>query len=132
MAIRGVRGATTVEENTAESILSATRELLQKMVEANALQTNDVASAFFTTTRDLDAVYPAAAARALGWAHAALMCMHEMDVPGGLALCIRVLIHWNTDVRQDEVQHVYVRGATTLRPDLLSEERRHHDHCHAT
>jgi chorismate mutase len=123
MAIRGIRGATTVEENKAEAILSATRELLELIVEANALRVEDIASALFTTTRDLDAAYPAAAARALGWTHAALMCMHEMDVPRGLPRCIRVLIHWNTNARQDEVKHVYMRGATVLRPDLLVDER---------
>jgi len=96
---------------------------LQALIEANGLQAQDVASAIFTTTRDLNAVYPAVAARELGWTHVALMCMHEMDVPDGLARCIRVLIHWNSDVQQDKIKHVYLGGATMLRPDLLNEER---------
>lgn len=123
MITRGIRGATTSYANNAEEILSATRELLQTLIEANGLQAEDIASAIFTTTHDLNTAYPAVAARELGWTHVALMCMHEMDIPDGLALCVRVLIHWNTDVQQDIVRHVYLRGATVLRPDLLNEER---------
>ena len=115
--IRGIRGATTAEDNTPESILVATRELLVAIIAANALRPDDVASAIFTTTPDLNTEYPARAARALGWEDVALLCAHEMDVPHGLEKCIRVLIHWNTTTRVDEVRHVYLRGAVVLRPD---------------
>ncbi len=115
--MRGVRGATTVEANTREAILAATNELLGLMIDANNIQPDDVASAIFTTTIDLDADYPALAARALGWHDVALMCMHEMNVPHGLKHCIRILLHWNTDVAAREVKHVYLRGAVNLRPD---------------
>ncbi len=115
--MRGVRGATTAEANTREAILAATRELLCLMIEANHIQPDDVASAIFTTTIDLNADYPALAARALGWHDVALMCTHEMAVPHGLRQCIRILLHWNTEVAAREVKHVYLRGAVSLRPD---------------
>jgi chorismate mutase len=117
MRVRGIRGATTVEVNTREAILTATDELLRLMIDANHVCAEDVASVFFTTTSDLNAEYPALAARALGWHDAALMCAHEMNVPHGVPRCIRVLIHWNTPARAAEVQHVYVKGAAHLRPD---------------
>ena len=115
--LRGVRGATTVEVNTREAILTATRELLCLMIEANGIEPDDVASAIFTTTIDLNADYPALAARALGWHDAALMCMHEMNVPHGLPQCIRILLHWNTEVAARDVKHIYINGAVNLRPD---------------
>jgi chorismate mutase len=121
MLIRGVRGATTVQENTREAILTATLEMLQKLVDANGIQAEDVASAFFSTTRDLNADYPAVAARQLGWTDTALMCMHEMDVPHGLPQCVRVLVHWNTAKHADEIVHVYINGAEVLRPDRKRE-----------
>ena len=114
---RGVRGATTAEDNSAEAILSATRELLYIMLRANQIDPDDVASAVFTTTRDLNATFPALAARQFGWYDAALLCGHEMDVPNSLAKCIRILIHWNTNLSSDEIVHVYIRGAQDLRPD---------------
>lgn len=114
---RGVRGATTCEANTREAILTATRELLEQLIEANAITTDEIAGAIFTTTPDLNAEYPAVAARALGWTDTALLCGHEMSVPGGLAQCIRVLVLWNTPRRADELMHVYIRGARNLRPD---------------
>ena len=117
---RGVRGATTVTENTKEAILEATREMMFIIVRANDMRPEDVASAYFTTTVDLDATYPALAARQLGWYDAALLCGHEMQVPDGLPLCIRVLIHWNTDRRDTEIVHVYLRKAKSLRPDRKS------------
>jgi chorismate mutase len=119
---RGVRGATTVEHNTREAILSATRELLTRMVEANGIHPEDVASAIFTTTPDLSAEYPALAARQLGWHDVALLCTHEMAVPHGLKHCIRVLLHWNTEKLASEVQHVYIKGAVSLRPDRAAIE----------
>jgi len=117
MRVRGIRGATTAEANTREAILSATAELLRLMIDANQVGVEDVASVIFTTTIDLNADYPALAARALGWHDAALLCAHEMNVPHGLPRCIRILIHWNTALRADEVQHVYIKGAAHLRPD---------------
>src|SRR5436853_2491184 len=93
---RGIRGATTADENTRESILEATHELLMHLIEANSLSADDIASVIFSTTPDLNAVFPAVAARELGWLHTALLCAHEMAVPGSLSKCIRVLIHWNT------------------------------------
>lgn len=118
MPCRGVRGATTVDQNSREAILQATRELVALMVRRNGIDKEDVASATFTTTIDLDAEFPALAARQLGWCDVPLLCGHEIHVPGSLSKCIRVLIHWNTDKRQSEIQHVYVRGAVKLRPDL--------------
>jgi chorismate mutase len=115
--LRGVRGATTVEANSREAILAATDELLRLMIDANQLCAEDVASVIFTTTNDLTADYPALAARALGWHDVALMCAHEMAVPHGLPMCIRVLLHWNTSRPAAEVQHVYIKGAARLRPD---------------
>jgi len=115
--IRGVRGATTAETNTREAILLATRELLCLMIEENDIQPDDVASAIFTTTIDLNADYPALAARALGWHDVALLCMHEMTVPHGLKQCIRILLHWNTEIAARDVKHVYIKGAINLRPD---------------
>jgi len=118
MACRGVRGATTVEGNTADAILAATRELLQEITQANGFHVEDVASAFFTATLDLNAAFPAAAARQIGWEHVALLDGNEMDVPGSLPMCIRVLIHVNTEKRQDQMANVYLRGAKNLRSTL--------------
>jgi len=118
MACRGVRGATTVEANTAEAILKGTLELLALMIRQNDIRQEDVASAIFTTTPDLDAEFPALAARQLGWINVALMCVHELSVPGSLPRCLRILIHWNTEKTTDQIVHVYIKDATRLRPDL--------------
>jgi chorismate mutase len=115
---RGVRGATTVAANTREDILSATRQLVGLMVRRNGIDRKDVASAIFTTTPDLDAEFPALAARQLGWIDVPLLCGHEMTIPGSLPRCIRVLVHWNTDRNQEDIQHIYIREAVKLRPDL--------------
>lgn len=120
---RGVRGATTIEANTRECILAATRELLDAMVQENRIRVEDIASVIFTTTTDLTAEYPAIAARQLGWHDTALMCYHEMQVPHGLPMCLRILIHWNTTCGLSEIQHVYIRGAVNLRPDRGIEFR---------
>ena len=114
---RGVRGATTCVANTREAILAATHELLVELIDRNGIHPDDIASAIFTTTTDLDAEFPAVAARALGWTDTALLCGHEMHVPGSLRSCIRVLIHWNTERAAGEVVHVYIQGAKNLRPD---------------
>lgn len=118
---RGIRGATTVEANTRDAILEATRELLILMIKHNAILPDDVASVIFTTTMDLNAEYPAVAARQLGWHDAALMCAHEMAVPHGLKMCLRILIMWNTPLTAQEIQHVYINGAKHLRPDRSIE-----------
>jgi len=118
---RGLRGATTVEHNEPAEIVAGTVDLLRAMIDANGLRPADVASAIFTVTPDLNAAYPALAARELGWTQVALMCATEIAVPGSLPLCIRVLIHWNTDRPQGELRHVYLHGATVLRPDLVCD-----------
>jgi chorismate mutase len=118
MMTRGVRGATTADENSSDSILEATRQLLALLIRRNEIEPEDVASAIFTTTPDLDAEFPALAARQLNWMQVPLMCTHEIMVPGSLEKCVRVLINWNTDKKQDEIHHVYIRDALSLRPDL--------------
>ncbi len=117
MRCRGIRGATTVERNTAEDILEATRELLATIVEANDIDVDDVASAIFTTSPDLNATFPAVAARDFGWDSIALICTHEMGVPGALEHTIRVLVHYNTEKSAKEIRHVYLRRAVELRPE---------------
>jgi len=114
---RGVRGAITVRDDDQDEILDATRELLQAILSANEMRVEDIASVYFTTTIDLTSTYPAFAARQLGWFDLALMCGHEMAVPTGLPKCIRVLIHWNTTRTNEEIVHVYLRAAKSLRPD---------------
>ena len=121
MACRGIRGATSVSENCAEAILEATGELLQQIIADNGVREENVASVIFTATPDLDAVYPAVAARRLGWTHTTLLCVQEMSVPDSLPLCIRVLIHWNTERTSGEIHHVYLREACSLRPDLAND-----------
>ena len=116
MYCRGIRGATTVEHNTREEILAATTEMLQILIQRNALQAEDIASAIFSVTDDLDAEFPALAARKLGWTEVALMCSREIPVPHSLGKCIRVLLHVNTTRSAAEIQHVYIHGAVTLRP----------------
>jgi len=114
--VRGLRGATTAERNTKEAIVEATKELLEKLVEANEIDPDDVAAAVFSTTQDLNAEFPAVAARVhMGWNYVALMCGHEMAVPDAQSQCIRVLILINTDKPAQELRHVYLRGAARLR-----------------
>jgi chorismate mutase len=119
--MRGIRGATTVDANTKEAILAATTELLSAMIEANDVQTDDVASVFFSTTPDLNAEFPAVAARDMGWTNVALMCAHEMSVPGSLPMCLRILIHVNTAKAARDLRFIYLKGARALRPDLVKE-----------
>jgi chorismate mutase len=120
MTVRGVRGATTVAEDTPDAILEATEELVREIVAANAIHSEDVASALFTVTPDLHAEFPAAAARRMGWTMVPLLNFTEIGVPGRLERCIRVLLHVNTDRLQKEMVHVYLRDAVSLRPDLIS------------
>lgn len=117
LACRGIRGATTIKSNDKEEILAATRELLYIIIRANDIHPDDVASAIFTTTADVNATFPATAARQLGWYDAALLCGHEMVIPGSLKMCIRVLIHWNTTKSPQEIHHIYLNDASNLRPD---------------
>jgi chorismate mutase len=122
MLVRGIRGATTVESNTREEILDAARELLDAIVTANALPHEHVASIIFSTTADLNAEFPAVAARELGWTDVALECVHEMNVPGSLPKCLRILMHVNTEKSAGEIQHIYLRGARVLRRDLVEKQ----------
>jgi chorismate mutase len=117
---RGIKGATTVERNARDEILAATTELLQLMIERNGIDPDDVASALFTTTTDLNAEFPAVAARRMGWTEVPLVCAHELDVPGSLGMCLRILLHVNTEKSAREITHVYIRGARVLRPDLVA------------
>ena len=113
--LRGLRGATTADANTKSAIVSATSELLAELVSSNELDLDDVAAAFFTTTQDLNAEFPAVAARKLGWTQIALMCGHEMAVPDAQPMCIRVMVLLNTDKRPDQLDNVYLRQAVNLR-----------------
>jgi chorismate mutase len=121
--LRGIRGATTVEADESDAILEATGELLSAMLERNGIDDFEpIASIFFTTTPDLVATFPAEAARALGMTKVPLLCNQEIPVPGRLPRVVRVMLQINTHLRQDEVQHVYLRGAAALRPDLSSAQ----------
>ena len=120
MAFRGVRGAITVDENTKEEIINKTEKLVNALIEKNNIKVEDVASAIFSVTDDIDEEFPAVAARNLGWIYTPLLCTREIPVKGGLLGCIRVLLHINTGLRQDEIIHVYLDGAKKLRPDLDS------------
>lgn len=117
MQCRGVRGAITVESNTAEDIIEGTTELLTEVIAANDIRPENVVSAIFSTTPDLNATFPALAARALGWTDVALICTHEMAVPGALEKVVRVLIHLNTERAAHEIVHPYLKDARQLRPD---------------
>ena len=121
MTTRGIRGATTVTADEKEQIHSATQELLASILEANpALRTEDIASAVFTVTDDVAATHPALAARQIGWDLVPMLCAREIPVPNSMPLCIRVLIHWNTELPQSAILHVYLRDAVKLRPDLAA------------
>lgn len=118
MHIRGIRGAITVEDDSERSILEATRELLQQMAQSNNVETDEIAAILFTSTPDLTAAFPAEAARQMQWTTVPLMSATEIAVPGALPMCIRVLMLWNTPRAQEEVEHIYLRRAAALRPDL--------------
>lgn len=120
--VRGIRGATTVDHNDAAEIRQATQELLQMILSENALCTEDLVSAIFTVTPDLNADFPASSARAIGWELVPLLCATEIPVPSALSLCIRVLIHVNTTRCQSEIRHVFLRNATALRKDLVRHD----------
>ncbi|MGF6948633.1 chorismate mutase [Neobacillus sp. B4I6] len=117
--IRGMRGAITVNQNTEEAIITATEELLEKIIEKNHIQPELVASVFISTTEDINAVFPAKALRKFeGWTYVPVMCMQEMPVPNSLKMCVRIMMHVNTTQSQEEINHVYLKGAKVLRPDL--------------
>ena len=119
--VRAIRGATTVERDSADDIRAATQALLTEMAARNAIHPADVISAVFTVTGDLKAEFPARAARDLGWLDVPLLCTVEIPVPGALPRCIRVLLHIETTRARDAIEHVYLAGARTLRPDLLRD-----------
>lgn len=121
MAVRGIRGATTVEENISAQIKEATKELLQAIVLENDLDKEDIVSAVFTVSSDLDADFPASSAREMGWDRVPLLCATEIPVPGSMPFCIRVLLHVNTDKSQGEIVHIYLRKAVSLRKDLAAQ-----------
>jgi chorismate mutase len=123
MPIRGIRGATTVTADEPDLILQATCELLEEILEENeGMQPEDVASAIFTVTDDLVSTFPAQGARQMGWGLVPMLCGREIPVPNSLPRVIRVLVHWNTDVPQNEITHVYLREAVKLRPDLVAAQ----------
>ena len=121
MTMRGIRGATTTKSDDVQAVHAATRELMLAILEANpTLRPVDIASVFFTVTDDICSTHPAAGARELGggWEEVPLMCAREIPVPGSLPKVIRVLVHWNTELPQKEIHHVYLREAVALRPDI--------------
>jgi chorismate mutase len=121
MAIRGIRGAIVAEGNTREAILAAASQLVNAIFDANPmLKPGEIASVFFTVTPDLDAAFPALAVRQLGWVDVPILCAQEIPVPGSLEKCIRILIHWNTELTQEQINHIYLGAARALRPDLAS------------
>ena len=120
--VRGIRGAITVESNDAEEIRTATQELLQIILSENQLCTEDLVSAIFTVTSDLNADFPASSARGIGWQLVPLLCATEIPVPGALPRCIRVLLHSNTTRNQKEIRHIFLRNAASLRKDLVDVE----------
>ena len=123
MPIRGIRGATTVAADQPDLILQATRELLEAILEENeGMNPKDVASALFTVTDDLASTFPAQGARQMGWGLVPMLCAREIPVPNSLPRVIRVLVHWNTEVPQSEITHVYLREAVKLRPDLVAAQ----------
>ncbi len=117
--MRAIRGAITVENNNADEILAATKELMEEIFKLNPEATKDMVSMIFTLTPDLDAVFPARAARLMGITNVPLMCMSEIPVAGALEKCVRALIYVNTDLGLDDINHVYLKGAVALRPDLV-------------
>ncbi|WP_077621736.1 chorismate mutase [Sediminibacillus massiliensis] len=118
--IRGVRGATTVEENEGQQIIENTKKLIEEMADANGIMPDDIATVLVSMTTDLDAVFPAKALRKLeGWTYVPVMCMQEIEVRGSLKQCIRVMMTVNTDKTQEQINHVYHHKAKQLRPDLL-------------
>lgn len=117
-----IRGANTVEVNSREAILDATTEMVKAVIEQNGLKDKDMVSIFFSMTKDLDAVYPAVAARKMGITNASLLCLQELYIEGSLPMCVRLLMHVESDLQQKDVKHVYMGDAIKLRPDLMMKE----------
>jgi len=123
MGVRGIRGATTVKNDVQAEIHEATREMLEELLRANGISDfEEVGSIIFTTSPDLTSTFPAEAARAIGMSQVPLLCASEIAVPGSMPQCIRVLLNWNTDKKQGEIVHVYLREAKRLRPDVASAQ----------
>ncbi|MDK2799922.1 MAG: chorismate mutase [Clostridiales bacterium] len=118
MTVRAVRGAITVDENTKEQIILHTKELLNEMLVSNHINPNDIISIFFTTTKDVNAVFPSVAAREMGFTNVPLMCASEIDVPDSLQKCIRIMMHINVEKNLNQISHIYLKDAKKLRPDL--------------
>jgi len=119
MPVRAIRGATTIEKNSVEDIMHETKNLLMEIVQANNINKEDIISVIFSTTKDINAAFPAKAAREIGWTDIPLMCTNEMDVPGSLEKCIRILMHINSDKSNSQLKHIYLKEARKLRPDLI-------------
>jgi chorismate mutase len=120
MSVRGIRGAITVDNNSKKEILTDTEHLLKQLLTQNAIESDDVVSIFFSLTQDLDAEFPAIAARNLGLVDSPLLCLNEISVPGGLEKCVRILIHVNSPKTQKEMVHLYLKNAKILRPEFAS------------
>jgi len=121
--IRGFRGATTISQNTKEDITDETRKLLSEMVEKNGIEPSHISHVFFSASADINATFPASAGRELpGWTHVPVMCMQEIDVPNSLEKCIRVMLVAKTNLKQEEIEHIFLNNAVKLRPDLVKKE----------
>ena len=122
MAVRGIRGAITVDHNSAEDILADTKTLLQKMIDLNGIQVEDITSIFFSMTKDLNQTFPAKAARELGLNYTPLLCLNEVDVVHSIQSCIRIMIHVNSEKKQKNMQHIYLKEAVKLRPEFAQDQ----------
>jgi len=123
MNARGIRGAITVKKNGRDEIIMATMSLLERMVSVNKIKIEEISMALFSVTKDLNAEFPAVAARKLGWLYVPLLCTNEINVPRSLKKCIRVLLLINTEKKQKQLKHIYLKGARVLRPDIGSKEK---------
>lgn len=122
MTVRGVRGATTITEDHEDLIILETAKLVKKMTEVNEIQAEDIVSVILSATRDIKSAFPAKAVRSIeGWKYVPVMSTHEMDVPGSLPLCIRVMMHVNSSKTQKQIEHIYLNEAIKLRPDLVAK-----------
>ena len=117
-AVRALRGATTVDADTPEQLHERVQALLQRMLDRNDVDKNDCISILFTATDDIHSIFPAAAAREIGFGDVPLICARELDIVGGTAMCVRVMMHINTEKLRGELHHVYLEGARALRDDL--------------
>ena len=118
MTCRGIRGAITIEENKEQPIIDGTIRLLSEIININKIDSNDIVSIFFSVTEDLNATFPARAARTMGLNETPLLCFHEIKVPNGLEKCIRILMHINSNKPKSAIKHLYLEKAESLRPDI--------------